>query len=192
MSYGQFLVQWYNLAFLTAAGAGLLCVAVGRLTGRDLVVPAAALLGAAVIGLTWNGALHDLGLGSPAPRFPLIALASSALGIALGHWVARMRDRHFRPIRAVEFNRPGHEGVQARIVTRMAGPQPGSGRAQWQDAAGVLHVVHVHTEGPRLRFGTRIELGPFDVSGGSYLAVPCSRRRPRSRTREEGDTPPPM
>lgn len=186
MNYGQFLLQWYNLALLAAAGAGVVCVAAGRLSGRDMAAPAAGLLGAAVFGLTWNGALHDLALGSPAQQFPVVALVSAAFGFIFGRWVGRIRRRYFRPIQSVAFNQPGHEGVGAKIVTRTAGPAPGSGRAQWQDAAGVLHVVHVHTDGPTLRFGAHVELGPFDIRSESYLVEPTLGARSRSRTRGHG------
>lgn len=177
VSYLDFLSHWYNLVFLTIGLAGLLCAAWGRLSGRDLFGLSAGLLASAVIGLTWNGAIHDLGLGSPAVRFPLILIVSTAAGALVARLLRGLRDRHFRRVTAVRFNRPGLEGARARIVTRDAGPAPGSGRAQWQDADGVLQIVHVHTAGETLGFGCRILLGPFDIESESYLALPEKPRR---------------
>jgi hypothetical protein len=172
LSYLVFLTEWYNLVFLALAASGLLIAAVGRLQSRDRVGLAAGLVAAAVLGLTWNGAIHDLRLGSPAPRFPLVLTVAAAFGFVFGRWTARFRDRHLRPIRGVAFNRPGFEGTEAKIVTRHVGPEPGSGRAQWQDEEGTLHVVHVHTEVEHLPFGRRVRLSEFDADGRSYLAVP--------------------
>ena len=130
MTYFDFLGHWYNLAFLAIGAAGLVCAAWGRVRGRDLFRAATTLLVAAVTGLTWNGTIHDLGLGSPAPRFLYVLVGSMAAGWLAGRWASRIRARHFMPISAVRFNRDGHEGVEARLVTRSAGVEPGSGRAQ--------------------------------------------------------------
>ena len=186
MTYFQFLAHWYNLVFLALGAAGLICAAWGRMRGRDLFRLAATLLVSAVIGLTWNGTIHDLQLGDPGPRFPYVLIGSVLAGWLAGRWLGRIRARHFRPIAAVRFNREGHEGVEARLVTRAAGAIPGSGRAQWQDAEGTLHVVHVHTSGEEIGFGRRVVLDRFDPSVESYLvtALP-GRRRPR-RSPDEG------
>lgn len=186
MRYLEFLGQWYNLAFLLAGALGLVCAVWGRLSGRDFFRPAATLLVTAVAGLTWNGTIHDLGLGSPAPRFPYVLIGSAAAGWLAGWWLARFRARHLRPITAVQFNRPGHEGTEARLVTRGAGPEPGSGRAQWQDDDGTLHVVHVHTAGEGIGFGRRVLLGPFDPGLESYLATAVPRRGLRGHPGDGG------
>ncbi len=177
MSYLEFLRQWYNLAFLMVGVAGLACSIWSRLADRNLFRPTVGLIVAAVTGLTWNGAIHDLGLGSPEPRFPLVVVVSGAAGLLAAAGVGRLRDRYFRPISSVRFNRPGHEGAEARVVTREVRSEPGSGRAQWQDSDGVLHVVHVHTEGEFLGFGRRVILGPFDPESESYPAHPVERSR---------------
>lgn len=186
MTYLEFLGSWYNLAFLLVLAAGLGCGIWGRLRGLDLFRPAAALVITAVNGLTWNGAIHDLGLGSPAPRFPYVLIGSAAVGWLAGHCLWRFRARHFRPISAVRFNRAGHEGVQARLVTRGAGAEPGSGRAQWQDDEGTLHIVHVHTAGEEIGFGRRIRLDRFESGPESYLVTALPRRRRFGRSRDSG------
>ncbi len=177
MTYFEFLARWYNLAFLALGAAGLVCAAWGRVRGRDLFRLSATLLITAVIGLTWNGTIHDLGMGSPGARFPVVLLGSAAVGWLVGRWLSRLRARHFRPIAAVRFNRAGHEGVEARLVTRVAGPEPGSGRAQWQDEEGALHIVHVHTSEGEIGFGRRLRLERFDPSRESYLVTVLPRRR---------------
>jgi len=179
VSYLTFLSQWYNLAFLAIGVAGAVCAAWGRLSGRDVFRLSAGLLSAAVVGLTWNGAIHDLGLGSPAGHFPFILAVASAAGLLLAWILGGLRNRYFRPVKAVRFNRPGLEGSRARIVTRGVRAEPGSGRAQWQDSAGVLHIVHVHPAGEAMRFGRRIVLGPFDPASESYLALTREKRRRR-------------
>jgi hypothetical protein len=184
MTYLEFLGDWYNLAFLAIGTGGLGCAAAGRVLGRDLFRVATALILTAVSGLTLNGAIHDLGLGGPAPRFPIVFVLSALVGWS-GAWrLSRWRARHFRPISGVQFNLPGQEGVEARLVTRGVGPAPGSGRAQWQDDEGTLHIVHVHTAGEELGFGRRVRLDSFDSRAESYLVTPMRRRRiPFARNR---------
>jgi hypothetical protein len=177
MTYLEFLGRWYNVAFLLAGAGGLVCAFWGRLRGRDLFRPAATLVVTSFTGLTCNGTIHDLGLGSPASRFPYVLVGSAAAGWLAGRWLWRFRARHFRSISAVRFNRPGHEGVEARLVTRRAGPESGSGRAQWQDGDGTLHIVHVHTAGEEIGFGRRVRLSRFDPDVESYLVTALPRRR---------------
>jgi len=176
MSYLEFLRGWYNLVFLFAGAGGLACFVWGRKVDREMFRPAVALMVAAVTGLTWNGAVHDLGLGSPAPRFPLAVLVSVVVGLIAAAGAGLIRDRYFRPISAVQFNRPGHEGIEARVVTKRAGTGPGSGRAQWHGTDGVLYVVHIHTEAGEIGFGRSVRLGPFDPVAESYLAAALPRR----------------
>jgi hypothetical protein len=181
MSYLQFLARWYNLAFLALALVGLASLAWTRLGGVNRFREGIALLVAAIAGLTCNGAIHDLGLGSPGTRFPYVLGGSALLGWMLSGAVTRFRNRHLRPISAVRFNRSGHEGTEARLVSRATGPKPGSGRAQWQDEEGALHIVHVHTEVEELGFGRRVILGDFDAVSESYRVRTVPRRRKRAR-----------
>jgi len=185
MTYFEFLGRWYNLAFLAIGAGGLVCAGWGRVRGRNLFRTATTLLVAAVTGLTWNGTIHDLGLGSPGPRFPYVLVGSAVAGWLAGRWLWRIRERHFRPISAVRFNRAGHEGVEARLVTRSAGVEPGSGRAQWQDDEGTLHIVHVHTAGEEIGFGRRVRLDRYDAGSESYLVTGLSRRRGTAGRRDE-------
>ena len=184
MTYWQFLIQWYNAVFLVLGMAGVGLAVVARSKGRTLLVPAAALVVAAVVGLTWNGAIHDLALGSPGPRFLYVFPASLVAGWVVARVVARFRARYLRPIEAVRFNRPGYEGTEARLVTRTTGPQPGSGRAQWQDEEGALHIVHVHTRADTMGFGLRVRLESFDPVTESYLVTPLPRGRKARRGRD--------
>jgi hypothetical protein len=75
-------------------------------------------------------------------------------------------------VEGVAFTVPGLEGSEARIVTRTVGPAPGSGRAQWQDERGVIHVVRVHTGEDLLRFGRRVRLVAWDEGERSYRVDP--------------------
>ena len=177
MTYFEFLSRWYNLAFLLLAVAGVGELVRAKIRGEDRFRAAATMLIVAVAGLTWNGAIHDLGLGSAGPRFPWVLAGSAAIGWLGGRWVDVFRRRHLRPITAVRFHREGHEGVEARLVSRSVGPAPASGRAQWQDEEGELHIVRVHTEGAVLGFGRRVVLDAFDPTSNSYRVHPLRRRR---------------
>ena len=181
MTYFEFLSRWYNLVFLALGGAGLAGLAWARWGGSSRSREAVTLLVATIAGLTWNGAIHDFGFGSPGPRFPYVLGGSLLLGWIVSGWIMRFRNRHLRPILAVRFNRAGHEGTEARLVSRSTGSTPGSGRAQWQDEEGTLHIVHVHTGGDELGFGRRVILGEFDAGSQSYRVRPVPRRRTPSR-----------
>lgn len=173
MSYLRFLLEPYNLVYLAAAavGAGLLLYA--RAARRDdLFTVHAGLLALGVAGLTVNGAVHDLSLGDPARLFPrtlLISLALAAGVTAAGKWA---RDRFFPPIRDVHFNELGLEGVDAKVVSRRVGTEPGSGRAQWHDGEEVLHLVACHTGEGTVRFGSTVRLEEFDHENDSYRVRP--------------------
>lgn len=183
MTYLEFLSRWYNLAFLAVAAVGVSALTWAKIRGGDRFRLAAITLITAIVGLTWNGAIHDLGLGSPAPRFPLVLVGSAAIGWLAGRWIDGFRQRHLRRITAVRFNRAGHEGVEARIVSRVMGAAPGSGRAQWQDEEGALHIVRAHTDGEVLGFGRRVILLAFDPHFNSYRVQAVSRRRKAGRAR---------
>ncbi|MFB6368243.1 MAG: hypothetical protein ABEJ00_01325, partial [Gemmatimonadota bacterium] len=158
MSYGEFLLQWYNLVFLAAGALGAVVALAGRSReegGRFL--PAAAALATALVGLTLNGAIHDLRLGDPASHFWWV-LPVSRLGL---RWA---RNRWFPPVRGVRFNPPGQEGVEAKVVSSSVDEEPASGRAQWQDEDGVLTLVKCHTrEGEGgMGFGADVEKNKED------------------------------
>lgn len=169
MTYAEFLLRAYNLPFLVAAMAGLAVGPLARRAGRDALGPAVGLLAAGVCGLTLNGALHDFALGSPAPRFPLVAVVSAAVGVLAAAGATRFRARHFPPISDVQLTGPGWEGSEGVVVSRRVGPEPGSGRVQWQGTDGVLHLVRAHTASGELAFGHWVRLGPYDGGGRSYL-----------------------
>lgn len=169
MSYLDFLLESFNLVYLAASGAGTGTLAYARWARRhDLFRVHAGLLSFGVAGLTVNGAVHDFALGDPARLFPwtlLVSLLLAAAATVTGKWV---RDRFFPPIRDVLFNRPGLEGVEAKVVSRRVEPEPGSGRAQWHDGEEALHLVACHTEEGTVAFGRTVRLEEFDDEHESY------------------------
>lgn len=172
MSYPEFLVQPYNLVFVAAGLAGLALLVANRWTGRDLFLLHVGLIALAVTGLTLNGAIHDLRLGDPAGRFPVVAAVSVLVAAAAAFLGRAARDRWFPPVESILFNEEGLEGTVARVVSRSVGPEPGSGRAQWHDGEGVLHLVTCHTGGEKAGFGDTVRLEAFDDDHGSYLVRP--------------------
>lgn len=171
MNYGEFLLQWYNLLFLAAAAAGLAVALFGRRLQRDAFPIAATILSVALAGLTLNGAVHDLRLGDPAGHFWWVLPAAIVSGGAFGWALTWARNRWFPPVRGVRWNPPGQEGAEARVVTSSVDPEPGSGRAQWQDAEGILTLVKCHTEEESMKFGAHVRLVEFDEEAESYLVV---------------------
>lgn len=169
MSYLEFLGRPYNLAFLALGLAALAIRVADARADRDLFAWFAGSLAACIVGLTINGAIHDLALGDPAESFPLVLGVSLAAAIPVGWGAARVRRRLFPPVESVRFNEPGHRGVEARIVSREVGDAPGSGRAQWHDGEGGLHMVRCHTRDGTLRFGSKVRLEAFDEEQESYL-----------------------
>jgi len=171
VSYGEFLLQWYNLLFLATGLAGLGLALFGRSRSRGALPLAATTLSTAVAGLTLNGAVHDLRLGDPADHFWWVLPAALVLGSALGWGFSRARDRWFPPVEGVRLNPPGQEGAEARVVSSSVEEEPGSGRAQWQDEDGVLTMVKCHTAEGSMKFGARVRLEEYDEAGDSYLVV---------------------
>ncbi|MFQ5529783.1 MAG: hypothetical protein ACE5FP_05475 [Gemmatimonadota bacterium] len=171
MSYLSFLGEWFNLPFV---GAILAAVLVGLRSERRPRpdVRAAALFISGIAGLTLNGAIHDLSLGSPADRFPIVLIAAALLGIGVSSGGSRLLRRLFPPVTGVTWNEPGLEGSIAQIVTSTAGPDSPLGRARVRDEHGVVHVVRVYAPSVRLRFGRRVRLGPFDEVRRSYPVEP--------------------
>lgn len=172
MSYGEFLLQWYNLVFLATGTLGAAVALTGRSReGRDRFLPAAAALATALVGLTLNGAIHDLRLGDPASHFwwvlPVSLLAGGASGLGL-RWA---RNRWFPPVRGVRLNPPGQEGAEAKVVSSSVDEAPASGRAQWQDEDGILTLVKCHTREGEMGFGAEVRLESRDEEEESYLVV---------------------
>ena len=171
MSYGEFLLQWYNLIFLVAGVVGLAAALFGGGEDRDPFRFAATALSTSIVGLTLNGAIHDLRLGDPAGQFWWV-LPSALVGGALFGWaMERARNRWFPPVQGVRWNPPGQEGAEARVVSSSVGQEPASGRAQWQDEDGVLTLVKCHTAEDEMKFGARVRLEEYDADGESYLVV---------------------
>lgn len=171
MSYGEFLVQWYNLIFLAAGALGLFLALTGRSRERDPFPPAAAALAVSLAGLTLNGAVHDLGLGDPADHFWWVIPASLLLGGGASRLLTWARDRWFPPIRGVRWNPGDRVGAEARVVSATVTGEHGSGRAQWQDRDGVLTLVRCHTDGGTMNFGARVRLERWNEEAESYLVA---------------------
>lgn len=189
MTYFQFLGEWYNLPWLAAVAAGLLfAVRTGRGRGAELsgeaedpdgpkplpeprTSPAVLLVTAGVAGLTLNGAIHDLRLGSAGARFPLVAALSLGTGWLVAWGGSRLRHRLAPPITGLAFNRPGLEGGEAVVLGTGTEPD-GTPRARHRDAAGVAHIVRIRfpeDADPReLRFGRKVRLDTFDPELGAY------------------------
>jgi hypothetical protein len=172
LNYFEFLAHWYNLPFVIAilvgASTGVLR-RVGRRRGNALPT---GLVAAGVVGLTWNGALHDLGIEGYAGRFPLVFISSLLIGALVGWSVERARRKLFPRVEGLAFTVPGLEGNEARIVSRDVTEEPASGRAQWRDDDGVMHLVRVHTDGRGIRFGGSVRLIEFDANSRSYRVEP--------------------
>ena len=170
MAYLRFLLEWYNLPWLFAAGIGVVIWFVGR---RRRV--AVLLFAAGVAGLTLNGALHDLRLGPIGRWFPLVAALSLGVGWVAAGWARRLLARWFPPVTGVAFNPPGLEGREAVVLS--ARLVPGHvGRARYRDSAGVSNIVRVHLDpdgDTDLRFGSAVRLGSFDPDVRSYRIEPA-------------------
>lgn len=172
MSYGEFLLRWYNLVFLAAGALGAVVAFAGRSReGTGSFLPAATALATALAGLTLNGAIHDLRLGDPASHFWWVLPVSLLVGGASGLGLRWARDRWFPPVRGVRLNPPGEEGARAKVVSSSVDEAPASGRAQWQDEDGVLTLVKCHTGEGSMGFGADVRLESWDDEEESYLVV---------------------
>ena len=171
MSYAEFLAQWFNLPYVVAVVVGVVLLFRPNPEIRPAWV-AGATLASGIIGLTLNGAIHDLALGTPAERFPLVFVIAATAGISLAFVGSRLLRRAFPPVTGVTWNQPGLEGAIAQIVTAIAGADSPSGRARVRDEDGVVHVIRVFSSGVSLRFGRRVRLGPFDHTRKGYPVEP--------------------
>lgn len=187
MAYLRFLLEWYNLPWLLAVGAGLLVMAERRrrrraaasgfrsATSGPSVSPSVLLVAAGIAGLTLNGALHDFRLDPVGRWFPLVAVLSLTAGWLIAWGGSRLRHRWFPHVGAVAFNQPGLEGEEAVVLSADLGPDR-IGRARHRDEAGVSNIVRVHVvegaEPGRFRFGQRVRLGTFDPERRSYPIAP--------------------
>lgn len=169
MSYLDFLTRWYNLSFLFLVLAGLGVGWKGRLSKRRASAVSLGLVAAGIVGLTINGALHDLGIEGYERRFPAVLAGAILIGGLIGMLVTRARRRLFPAVEGMAFTVPGLEGSKARIVSREVVAEPASGRAQWRDEDGVMHIVRVHTREGTLPFGREVRLVSYDERGRSYL-----------------------
>jgi hypothetical protein len=186
VNYFEFLVQPYNLVWLAMIVAGVIALIWrARLRVRGSAgVPEAPpppvrtsipvlLLTAGLVGLTINGALHDLRLDPIGPRQPLVTTISLAAGWLLAWGGPRLRRRAFPPVTAVKFNEPGLEGAVAVVLSRGIGSGDEPGRARHHGDDGVSHIVRVAPAGEHtLRFGMKVTLGPFDDTKRAYPATP--------------------
>lgn len=131
-----------------------------------------ALFAAGIIGLTLNGAIHDLSLGTPTRWFPLVSIIAMAGGVGFAMSGMHLLRRLFPPVTGVTWNEPGLEGSVAQVVTSTAASASSGGRARVRGADGVVHVVRIYAPGQSLRFGRKVKLGPFDDSRSAYPVEP--------------------
>lgn len=171
MAYIEFLVQWFNLPYVVAVVIGAVRMFRPKVRIGSDWAPAAAFI-TGITGLTLNGAIHDLGFGTPTGWFPLVFSIAAVTGIGLAFTGARILRRAFPPVTGVTWNEPGLEGSVAQIVTGTAGPDSPSGRARVRDESGVVHIIRIYTPGASLRFGRRVRLGLFDDARRAYPVEP--------------------
>ena len=169
MNYLEFLARWYNLPFLALVLAGFAVGLMGRLRRRRTTGLTTGLISAGIAGLTWNGALHDFGLAGYERWFPVVLASALLIGMFIGFVIDRARRRLFPAVAGLAFTVPGLEGSLARIVSREVGPDPASGRAQWRDEDGVMHLVRVHSVDEGMSFGREVRLLKYDAGARSYL-----------------------
>ena len=172
LSYVEFLGHWYNVVFLLLGALGLTTLIAARLRaggpGAGLrPLATGTLMWSAVVGLTINGAVHDLALGDPAAGFPLVLAASLIVAFLFAWGYRRLSHRYFPSVRGVEIDCPDLGGLDARVVSRNVGCDPRSGRAQRQ-TGDTLHLVHCHTSEEGVRFGRTVRLVEYDSGLGSY------------------------
>jgi hypothetical protein len=168
VNYLEFLARWYNLPFVLLILAGISAGILRRVARRRGTALSTGLVATGVVGLTWNGALHDLGIAGYEERFALVLAASAAIGALMGWLVDRARRKLFPAVEGVAFTVAGLEGIQARVISREVVNDPGSGRAQWRDEDGVMHLVRVHSGDESIRFGRSVRLIEFDAESRSY------------------------
>lgn len=184
MSYLEFLARWYNLPYM--AGLAVSAAAFLRLpptrrlgdwlggllklqevSGRFLLLVFGLSFG--ILGLTFNGALHDYWrqwqeIGA-VPGFVLAAAAALLITRTLG----RVQERHFPRYTSVKFGSPELEGYEGRVVSRVVSPQYRAGRAQVMEEGGTLHVVLCKTSSEEIPYSATVRLQQYDPDDGRYF-----------------------
>lgn len=183
MSYLYFLVQWYNWPYLAGFVLGLLSffsvpglATAGRAMGRWLGVSVASPFiilrvlgfGLGIIGLTFNGALHDYWPELQEKGFLPGLVVSVLFAAFLTRSIARLFERHFPEIKAVGWGSPHLEGREARVVSRVVTPDYKAGRAQLMGDDKTLHVVLCKTKGAEIPYGAAVVLDEYDEADGRY------------------------
>lgn len=186
MNYLAFLLQWYNWPYLAgfafgvlslfpAPGVGPLGKAVGRwlgvsrVSGRAIVRAFGFSLG--IIGLTFNGALHDYWPAWQEGGFLPVLVVSVVLAALLTRSIGRLFERHFPEIKAVGWGSPDLEGFEARVVSRSVSPDYRAGRAQLMGDDETLHVVMCKTRQGEIPYGSAVLLENYDATDGRYYVV---------------------
>ncbi len=186
MSYLAFLLQWYNwpyvagfvvgvLSFVPTPGLGATGRAIGhrlgvsRVSGQVIVRVFGFALG--VLGLTFNGALHDYWPAWQERGFLPGLIASAVLAAVMTRSIARLFERHFPEIKAVGWGSPHLEGREARVVSRVVSPDYRAGRAQLMGEDKTLHVVLCKTKEGEIPYGAAVLLGEYDVADGRYFVA---------------------
>lgn len=186
LNYLDFLLQWYNwpylagfiiglLSFLSVRALAALGSAMGRRLGAERVSPFVLVrvfgFGLGIIGLTYNGALHDYWPALQEKAFLPGLIISALLAGLLTRWVGRIFERNFPEIRAVGWGSPHLEGREARVVSRVVSPDYRAGRAQLMGEDKTLHVVLCKTKEGEIPYGAAIVLDEYDEADGRYYVA---------------------
>ncbi len=183
MSYPQFLIQWYNWPYL--AGFGLAITALllrgpvattgvwlGRRLGFDgvpgywILVISGLSLG--VVGLTFNGTVHDYRPGLESAAFLPVLFLSLLFSLLITRSVGRIKERQFPEFKSVRFGTPDLAGCEGRVVSRVVSPDYKAGRAQVMDEEKTLHVIMCKTRTEEIPFASAIKLLEYDEADGRY------------------------
>ncbi|MGD8868112.1 MAG: hypothetical protein PVI01_10790 [Gemmatimonadales bacterium] len=186
MNYLDFLLHWYNWPYLAGFAFGLLSFsgvrglaalgrAMGRRLGVDRVSPFVLIrafgFALGVIGLTYNGALHDYWPTLQEKAFLPGLIISAVLAGLVTRWVGRIFERNFPEIKAVGWGSPHLEGREARVVSRVVSPDYRAGRAQLMGEDKTLHVVLCKTREGEIPYGAEIVLSEYDDADGRYYVA---------------------
>ncbi len=174
------------MSFFPAPGVGPLGRAMGRrlgvsrVSGQVIVRVFGIVLG--VVGLTFNGGVHDYWPAWQERAFLPGLLLSAVLAALVTRSVARVFERHFPEIKAVGWGSPHLEGREARVVSRVVSPDYRAGRAQLMGEDETLHVVLCKTKEGEIPYGSAVVLGEYDVTDGRYYVAETGAQLARSET----------
>ena len=184
MNYLDFLLQWYNWAYMaalmlavasffrigaldTAGGKLGSWLGVQRVSGRTLLRVFA--LAVVVVGLTVSGAIHDYWPAKQERAFLPGLVITTVMAALITRSIGRLFERHFPEITAVDWGSPDLGGREGRVVSGMVGPDFKAGRAHVMVEDGTLHTVLCKTAEGEISFGAGVILKEYDQNDGRYF-----------------------